>query len=126
MHELDRVFKRHHVNLRARVQFIEHGRECGGLARSGGAGDEDDAGLFANDFLAHGRQFQPIARRYLRAELAHHDPEVPVLAENIYAEARHIRHGVTCIAGAVAFEIALEAFVVSNQLRGNTLCMRRL
>ena len=60
MHEFNRIFQRDDVNGLGLVDLIENGRESGGLAAAGGAGHQNQAGLFLGDFLENGRQVRAI------------------------------------------------------------------
>ena len=74
--------------------------------------------------LKIGWQFQPFARRDLRAELAHDDGVVAILPEDIHAEAGEFRHGVAGIAGAGFLQVAGQPLVAADDLEGDRLDMR--
>ena len=53
---LDRVLDRDQVPVEVRVDVIDHRRQRGGLARSGGSGDDEEPPWPPDQFLADGRQ----------------------------------------------------------------------
>jgi hypothetical protein len=83
---LDRVFDRHHVRAARGVDLVDHRRQRGALARTGGAGDEHESALLGGDPLQHFRQRQLRDRRDLHRNDAEDQPDRAALLEGVAAE----------------------------------------
>src|SRR5262249_38582750 len=59
---LDGVFGGDDMDRLGMVDFVEDGGERGGLAGTGGAGDEDEAGFFLGDLANNLRELEPLER----------------------------------------------------------------
>ena len=87
MEELDRVLDGHHVlGLRA-VDLVDHRGERGGLARAGGARDEDDAALLHRQLGDHRREVELLDRADRVRDRAANERDHAALPEGVHAEA---------------------------------------
>jgi hypothetical protein len=69
------------------VDVVQHRRQRRRLARTGGAGDEDQAAFFVGDLLEHRRQLQLVDGRHARRDDAHDQADGAALLEDVAAEA---------------------------------------
>ena len=72
--------------VRLSVDVIDHRRERGRLAATGGAGDEHQAALFRGDLLEHRRQAELVEVHHLDGNDAKDDADGAALLEHVAAE----------------------------------------
>ena len=85
--DFDGVLDRDDVPAHGVVDVVDHRRQRGGLARTGGAGDEHQAARFQRDTLDDLRQVQFLEAGDLGGHLTHGDADAAALAEDVDAEA---------------------------------------
>ena len=105
MQKFNRVFQRDDMGLVGLVDFVQHGRQRGGLAAAGGAGHKNEAVLFLDDLPEHRRQMKRFQGGNLRLEPAKHHRVIAVLAEDVDAETAKILQGITAIARTVVRQV---------------------
>ena len=106
--ELDRVLDRHDVLLARSVDLVEHRRERRGLARAGGARDEDEAAWLAREVVDGSGQTELVDRGELERDQAKRGPDRAALEIGIDAEARVPGDRV----GEVELPVCLEALAL--------------
>ena len=92
MHELDRILDGENVAFFARVDVVDHGRERGGFARAGFAGDQDQAAVDLAQIASRPRgSLSSAAVLCLRGNRAKHRAHAVQLAHHVDAKTRDAR-----------------------------------
>ncbi len=84
--ELDRIFDRDDVSLALAVDLVDHGRERGGLARTGGAGDQDQTARLFGHAGDDRRQSEVLEGADAEWNLANGHRDAAALLEAVSAE----------------------------------------
>jgi hypothetical protein len=83
--------RRSDVAVLSFVDVVDHRRQSGGLARSGGAGHQHQAARKLRDVLENGRRLQFLQGEHLGRNGPQHHAGAAVLHEGVDPEARQIR-----------------------------------
>jgi hypothetical protein len=114
MQVFDRVFDGHDVRGAGGVDFVDHRRQRGGLARPGGASYQYQAALFLRDPLEDRRQRQVVDGGDVAGDDAEHHADGAALLEGVAAETAQTGHAV----GQVHFVLFLELVAVADRKHG--------
>ncbi len=117
MHELNGILDRDDMSLDALVDVIDHGRQRRGLARTGLAGDQDQA-IGGAAQLVHGRRhLQRLQRQGAGRDRAEYGPHAGELAQHVDAKAPVTRQRIGEIRTVVGLE-ALDGFARHDLVQG--------
>ena len=121
MQKFNRVFQRDDMDFVGLVDFVQHGRQRGGLAAAGAAGHKNEAVLFLDDLAEHRRQVERFQGGNLGLEPAQHHRVIAVLAVDVDAEPAKILQGITAIARTALRQVLHQPGVVIDDGPGQPL-----
>ena len=84
-----RVFNRDDMAVALLINDIEHARQRRGFAGAGRPRHQNQPARLEQQVTGLRRQANLLQRQHLRRNLAQHNADMPLLAENTHAESRH-------------------------------------